>query len=537
MLWLQTAVLILAAPSGGDVVLLDFYADWCAPCRQMSATIDRLSLGGYPVRKINVDRDRATAGRYRVDSLPTFILVAGGREIGRVEGLTSYDHLAGMFEKAALEAKTARAAGPKAMPAEMPSPTTPGASLPVVASGPPADGQAPLMVPIVSAPTSPAAKTGDDRGGWAPLSLPVARRDGTIRGNPALVREASVSEATVGAEAAHRSTVAPDARAPVTNTQLIASTVRLRIEDPTGHSCGSGTIIDAREGWALILTCGHLFRDSQGKGAIDVDLFGPSGSQRVRGELVSYDSGPRDIGLLRIRVPGRVMVAPVAPRDYRIAVGAPVASAGCNNGANPTVQRTRIRAKDKFDAPPNLQVDGLPVEGRSGGGLFSSEGYVIGVCNAADPTDNAGLYAALASIHAELDRTNLSYVYHRPSRQPPGRWTPVPTAPQGEVVAITPPAMPAKMPPPAALADSTAAGPMPTSARHTAPPTVTAGNLSPEEVAALEEIRRRKAEGAEVICIIRAPNDPTGKSEILRLDKASPAFLEQLASEASRTAR
>jgi hypothetical protein len=57
--------------------------------------------------------------------------------------------------------------------------------------------------------------------------------------------------------------------------------------------------------------------------------------------------------------------------------------------------------------------------------------------------------------------------------------------------------------------------------------------LTPEEVAALEEIRRRKAEGAEVICIIRSANDPTGKSEILRLDRASDAFLEQLAAEAS----
>ena len=70
---------------------------------------------------------------------------------------------------------------------------------------------------------------------------------------------------------------------PVADATLIAASVRLRVEDPDGRSCGSGTIIDARQGEALILTCGHIFRDSKGKGPIEVDLFGPGGVQRVTG--------------------------------------------------------------------------------------------------------------------------------------------------------------------------------------------------------------------------------------------------------------
>jgi hypothetical protein len=62
-----------------------------------------------------------------------------------------------------------------------------------------------------------------------------------------------------------------------------------------------------------------------------------------------------------------------------------------------------------------------------------------------------------------------------------------------------------------------------------------AGPLRGEEQAALEEIRRRASEGAEVICIIRSRSDPQAQSEIFVLDKVSPAFLEQLAAEA-RTA-
>ena len=144
-----------------------------------------------------------------------------------------------------------------------------------------------------------------------------------------------------------------------------------------------------------MLTCGHLFRDSQGKGRITVDLFGAGSNapQQVAGRLVSFDLS-RDVGLVAIRTPGPVAVARLAPADYRVKPGMPVASVGCNNGDPPTVRRSQVNSLDKFQGPPNLQVAGQPVEGRSGGGLFSSEGYVIGVCNAADPSDREGLFAA-----------------------------------------------------------------------------------------------------------------------------------------------
>ena len=71
--------------------------------------------------------------------------------------------------------------------------------------------------------------------------------------------------------------------------ELIESSVRLTIGDPQGFSYGSGTLIDARSGEALVLTCGHIFRDSQGKGDISIDLLGPGAPQKVPGRIVSYD--------------------------------------------------------------------------------------------------------------------------------------------------------------------------------------------------------------------------------------------------------
>ena len=310
----------------------------------------------------------------------------------------------------------------------------------------------------------------------------------------------------------------------VTDAELTAITVRLRIEDPDGQSCGSGTLIDTRQGEALILSCGHLFRDSKGKGRITVDLFGPTPAEGIPGRLLMYDL-EHDIALLTIRTPGPIATAQVAPADYRASAGDRVANVGCNNGEPPSVRRSRVTSLDRYQGPPNLQVSGRPVLGRSGGGLFSSDGLLIGVCNAADPQDNEGLYAALASVHAQLDRTELSYVYQS------GGGTP---APRGPLVAVDPPPRPDAMPHASEgvrLASATAG---PADAPPVASVALGRQALSEEERAALEEIRRRSSQGAEVICVIRSLSNPQAPSEIFVLEKASPAFLQELAGQVQR---
>ena len=113
--------------------------------------------------------------------------------------------------------------------------------------------------------------------------------------------------------------VAPHAA--VTDDALLAASVRVRVEDPQGHSCGSGTIIDANAaGDALVLTCGHLFRDSQGTGKIEIDVFGSSPAVHLPGRLVGYDL-ERDVGLVAFHTQERVMVARVAPPGYGVRAG------------------------------------------------------------------------------------------------------------------------------------------------------------------------------------------------------------------------
>ena len=78
----------------------------------MEPTIRRLAADGYPVRMVNVDQESSLARQFRVDSVPTYVLVVDGREAGRSVGPTSYAQLAGMFTVA----KPAVASGPTVQP-------------------------------------------------------------------------------------------------------------------------------------------------------------------------------------------------------------------------------------------------------------------------------------------------------------------------------------------------------------------------------------------------------------------------------------
>ena len=77
-------------------VVVDFYANWCAPCRQVSPVIDALS-DEYADRvrfvKINVEENMELAGRYSVNSLPTLVTVKNGEEIERMTGMVNRGQL------------------------------------------------------------------------------------------------------------------------------------------------------------------------------------------------------------------------------------------------------------------------------------------------------------------------------------------------------------------------------------------------------------------------------------------------------------
>ncbi len=483
MVSLHAALVAMTLSGVGQTVLLDFYADWCAPCRAMNPTVEALIAAGYPVQRVNIDQNRPLAAQYGIHTIPCFVMLVDGREVDRVTEGTTYSRLEHMCKLGV------SAAPPTAAPAV--------AANPAIAN--------PSPWPPTAALNAPPANV-------------LADNNAAVDGN----RQQAISDAT-----------------------MLAASVRIRVEDRDGQSCGSGTIIDSRGDEALVLTCGHIFRDSQGKGRITVDLFNSGVPEQVVGQLWSYNL-TRDVALVIIRPTKPVVAIHPAPLGYRLATDMAVASVGCNNGDAPTVQHSRITALDKFLGPPTIKVAGQPPEGRSGGGLFSADGYVIGVCNAADPADKEGVFAALGSIQAELDQNpQLASVYQTPSANPATNvaaagtspTAPPPTAPPSPAVAAVPPAPLGPMPDATSLAaferppapDVIAASA--TSPATGASATASSAVLSPQDQAALDEIRRLRREGAEVICIVRPRGNPNAASQVIMLNQVSPEFLRQLAAE------
>ncbi len=82
-----------AKPRAADAILLDFYADWCGPCQSMTPTVNSLAQAGYVVQRINIDQQPDLARQYGVNAIPCFVVVQQGREIDRVVGVTSVEHL------------------------------------------------------------------------------------------------------------------------------------------------------------------------------------------------------------------------------------------------------------------------------------------------------------------------------------------------------------------------------------------------------------------------------------------------------------
>jgi thioredoxin 2 len=88
------------AISGSSVpVLVDFYADWCGPCKVMAPTLDELAqkrAGDALVLKLDTEANPITASRFGIRGIPTVIAFEGGKERGRHVGLADLKTLEGL---------------------------------------------------------------------------------------------------------------------------------------------------------------------------------------------------------------------------------------------------------------------------------------------------------------------------------------------------------------------------------------------------------------------------------------------------------
>jgi thiol-disulfide isomerase/thioredoxin len=355
----------------GEPVLLNFETEWCGFCKKMRPAIAQLEKAGYPVESIDGDRQKDLTRRYKVTAFPTFIVVDdAGEVLGRTEGYQPVDSLASLYRDA--QAKTrSRAKG------------------------------------------RPAATAVSDR------------------------REEAEGPADDELEEARPK------RKEFTNPMPWQTVVRIRMKlSNHAEGVGSGTVIYSDSRQALILTCAHIFKEdgrktppvAQYRTPIEVDLFdgqlgGPQKNQvhhteTLKGEAIDYDL-TNDVGLIRIR-PGRVLPASrVVPPYWEPKERMHMITVGCSEGREATAwDTTIIRPKaglkhggsgEEFHM---IECETAPKQGRSGGGLYTDNGYLAGVCDFADPRSNHGLYAVPKSIYRLLDRNELAALYDPAKRTP-----------------------------------------------------------------------------------------------------------------------
>lgn len=388
--WLLLSTLV-AAPS--DVELVVFMAQGCPHCQQLRPELDELRTAGYRIQEVDALANRSVASEWKVESVPTLVILRGQKEVDRVVGrLTKTDLLKRLstdptpaVNPFATQAPT-RSIGsisdaPAATDDRLRNLNRESSVVPASVNVPsPAFHGATTASLTPSRPSDPASltTTGFERLN-SPREFPnLNQQPRVVPIDPALAKQ-----------------------------KALAATVRLRIESETMQSNGTGTVIWAANGEALIITCGHIFRDMKNTDQLFIDFYRDGNWVNVPGQVLQFYADKHDIGMVKCALPFEVEAIGINYSEP-LAVGSTVFSIGCDRGTPPNIKETQITALNRYLGEPNIEAAGAPVDGRSGGGLFDASGNLIGVCNAADHQDNEGIYAGQGQIVYQLQALAIS---------------------------------------------------------------------------------------------------------------------------------
>ncbi|MBM3308899.1 MAG: thioredoxin [Candidatus Altiarchaeales archaeon] len=88
--------------SENKLVLVDFWAEWCAPCRMLAPVLEEVS-GEYDSKvafaKLDISQNKGTAGKFKITAIPTIILFKGGKQVNSIIGAVSKEKIKGMINE------------------------------------------------------------------------------------------------------------------------------------------------------------------------------------------------------------------------------------------------------------------------------------------------------------------------------------------------------------------------------------------------------------------------------------------------------
>ena len=325
-----------------DLILVIFESPWSKTSQKAQPFIEILRRKGYPIRTFDFDHHLSLARQFRITQLPTYIIAKDGIEIERSEG--------------------------QSIPRQTKA----------------------FLKRMRSLRTVPRDRSPDRK-----VSVPALRKGISSTNGKRPKRTAFRSQLD---KAIHTGSNPFDPHTHPSPGRFSPMTVSVRIavDEQASRAYGSGTIISSTPRETLVLSCAHIFRHKSPQGSIYIDYFNRPWRGRYIAELIASDS-ESDVSLLRFFSKDRLPHATIAPLDFPLSRGMALTSAGCSEGASITLESCSITAINRYLGPSNIECDNLPDQGRSGGGLFTSQGYVIGVCTAADASRSPSIVIDLSA--------------------------------------------------------------------------------------------------------------------------------------------
>lgn len=436
---LLCALIALVTGSQNEFTVLYFQSSDCEPCRQTEPALEQLRQQGWNIQKIDAPNQLDLARQYQIKNLPTVVLLNVDREADRIVGAATYEQMQSRFARAAARNRStphlqspqlsglpprqnnqpivrgqspSSSTGQLAINSPSANSTLQGADFPMLDNKPMQDRTPRGIAPAGStfegnSPASSAVQPASFAA--APTNInPNSFGNSTSPSNQNSFASNSRRNNNLAASNASQPAISIEAAM----ARASDATLRIKVEEPKSVAHGTGTLVAVHGSEGLVLTCGHLFRDMLPGSKLTVDMFAGTPRQvNVPAELIDFKAKEEDIALLTVKLPVQVEPVPILPKGEALQPGQRVFSFGCDHGNNPTRRDTSITRINRYMGPANVEIEGAPAVGRSGGGLFDLQGRLIGVCNAACNDENEGIYASADVIYNQLARAGQTALF------------------------------------------------------------------------------------------------------------------------------